>query len=489
MTGESFIDGDWVDGDGGAFEAIDPATTAVTWTGHAASRAQVADAIDAARDAFPGWRRTPLADRVALVERFAELVRENTDDLASTITGETGKPLWEARTEPGAMAAKAAISVEAQAARASTTERALTGGVRSVTRHRPHGVMAVFGPYNFPGHLPNGHIIPALLAGDTVVFKPSELAPGTAEATVRLWERAGLPDGVLNLVQGAVDTGKAVAGHPDIDGILFTGSAATGKLLHEQAAGRPDLLLALELGGNNPLIITEGVDIEAGVLATIQSAYLSAGQRCSCARRLMVPDGDWGDAFLDRLVEVVARIEPGDPRAEDQPFMGPVVGSRAADGLAAAWMDLVDLGGTPLVPLQRGRVGTGFVSPGLIDMTGVDGIPDEEHFGPLLKVFRYRDLDEALELANDTAFGLSAGILSPDRADFDRLLDESRAGVVNWNRPLTGASSAAPFGGSGASGNHRPSAFYAADYVAHPVASLEADGLTLPDSLPPGITL
>lgn len=489
MTGESFIDGEWVEGDGEAFEAIDPATTEVTWSGHAASRAQVADAIDAARDAFTGWRRTPLEDRVALVERFAGLVTDNREDLASIITGETGKPLWESRTEPGAMAAKAAISIEAQATRASTTERELAGGVRSVTRHRPHGVMAVFGPYNFPGHLPNGHIIPALLAGDTVVFKPSELAPGTAEATVRLWERAGIPEGVLNLAQGAIETGKALAGHADIDGILFTGSAATGKLLHEQAAGRPDLLLALELGGNNPLIVTEGVDVEAGVLATIQSAYLSAGQRCSCARRLMVPDGDWGDGFVARLAEVVATIEPGDPRAEDQPFMGPVVGARAADGLAAAWMDLVDLGGTPLVPLRRGDDGTGYVSPGLIDMTGVEGVPDEEHFGPMLKVYRYRNLDEAFELANDTSFGLSAGILSSDRADFDRLLDESRAGVVNWNRPLTGASSAAPFGGSGASGNHRPSAFYAADYAAHPVASLEADDLTLPEALPPGIAL
>ncbi len=489
MTGESFIDGVWVDGDGAEFVAVDPATAEQTWSGRAASRAQVADAVEAARDAFPTWRRTPLGDRVALVEGFAELVRDATEELASIITGETGKPLWESRTEPGAMAAKAAISIEAQASRASTTERDLPGGVRSVTRHRPHGAMAVFGPYNFPGHLPNGHIIPALLAGDTVVFKPSELAPGTAEATVRLWERAGLPDGVLNLVQGAVDTGKALAGHPEVDGILFTGSAATGRLLHEQAAGRPELLLALELGGNNPLIVTEGVDLAAAVLATVQSAYLSAGQRCSCARRLLVPRGEWGNAFLDRLADVVSTIEPGDPRAEDQPFLGPVVSARAADGLAAAWMDLVDLGGTPLVPLLRGDAATGYVSPGLIDLTGVEGVPDEEHFGPLLQVYRYADLDEAFTIANDTAFGLSAGILSNDRADFDRLLDESRAGVVNWNRPLTGASSAAPFGGSGASGNHRPSAFYAADYVAHPVASLETEDLTVPDTLPHGLSL
>ncbi|MEX1287442.1 MAG: aldehyde dehydrogenase family protein, partial [Acidimicrobiia bacterium] len=281
MTGRSFIDGVWVDGAGEVFEAVDPATTHVTWTGRAADDGQVDAAVTAAARAFPGWRRTPVDERRVVVERFADLVRGQAEALASVITGETGKPTWEARTEPASMAAKVGISIEALETRTGTTERDLGGGVRSVTRHRPHGVMAVFGPYNFPGHLPNGHIVPALLAGDTVVFKPSELAPGTAEATVRLWEEAGLPPGVLNLVQGAVDSGRALAGHRGITGILFTGSARTGRLLHEQAAGRPELLLALELGGNNPLIVTDGVDIDAAVVTTIQSAFLSAGQRCS----------------------------------------------------------------------------------------------------------------------------------------------------------------------------------------------------------------
>lgn len=489
MTGRSFIDGVWFDGAGEVFEAVDPATTHVTWTGRAADDGQVDAAVTAAARAFPGWRRTPVEERRVVVERFADLVRGQAEALASVITGETGKPTWEARTEPASMAAKVGISIEAMETRAGTTERDLGGGVRSVTRHRPHGVMAVFGPYNFPGHLPNGHIVPALLAGDTVVFKPSELAPGTAEATVRLWEEAGLPPGVLNLVQGAVDTGRALAGHRGIAGILFTGSARTGRLLHEQAAGRPELLLALELGGNNPLIVTDGVDVDAAVVTTIQSAFLSAGQRCSCARRLLVPRGAWGDDFVDRLVAATADLESGDPRGEPQPFLGPVVGARAADGLAEAWAGLVELGGRPLVELRRGDPATGFVSPGIIDLTGVEGVPDEEWFGPLLSVYRHRDLDDAIDLANDTAFGLSAGILTTDRSEYERVLDEVAAGVVNWNRPLTGASSAAPFGGIGASGNHRPSAFYAADYVAHPVASLETDELAMPESLPPGLRL
>jgi succinylglutamic semialdehyde dehydrogenase len=485
----NFIDGSWVEGDGDPFTATDPAGRGTTWEGRASSTGQVASAVRAAAESHPAWRRTPLAERVAIAEHFAGLVRDHTEDLASTITGETGKPLWEARTEPASMAAKVAISVEAQERRAGTEERDLPGGIRSVTRHRPHGVMAVFGPYNFPGHLPNGHIVPALLAGDTVVFKPSELAPGTAEATVRLWEEAGLPPGVLNLVQGAIDTGRALADDARIAGILFTGSVRTGRLLHSQAAGRPELLLALELGGNNPLVVRDGVDMEAAVVTVVQSAFLSAGQRCSCARRLLVPEGAWGDGLVDRLADVTARLEPGDPRGEPQPFLGPVVGARAADGLVHAWDRLVELGGRPIVPLLRGAPDTGFISPGIIDLTGVADVPDEEHFGPLLSVYRYDGLDEAIDLANDTAFGLSAGILTTDRSEYERILDEVRAGVINWNRPTTGASSAAPFGGVGGSGNHRPSAFYAADYAAYPVASLEADTLTMPEALPPGLTI
>jgi succinylglutamic semialdehyde dehydrogenase len=485
----NLIAGARVEGDAEAFAAVDPATARRTWEGRAASADQVSAAVAAAADAFVGWRRTPLADRVSVAQRFAELIRDHTEELASTITGETGKPLWEARTEPAAMAAKVAISIEAQATRAGIEERELAGGIRSVTRHRANGVMAVFGPYNFPGHLPNGHIVPALLAGDTVVFKPSELAPGTADATARLWEEAGLPPGVLNVVHGGGDTGRALAGHPDIDGILFTGSVATGRLLHAQAAGRPELLLALELGGNNPLIVREGVDTAAAVVTVVQSAFLSAGQRCSCTRRLLVPDGPWGDELVTQLALVTEGLEPGDPRGEPQPFLGPVVGSRAADALARAWDDLVELGGRPIVPLLRGAPDTGYVSPGVVDLTGVDGVPDEEHFGPLLSVYRYDGLDQAIELANDTEFGLSAGILTADRAEYERVLDEVEAGVINWNRPTTGASSGAPFGGVGGSGNHRPSAFYAADYVAHPIASLEADALTMPDTLPPGLEL
>jgi succinylglutamic semialdehyde dehydrogenase len=334
--------------------------------------------------------------------------------------------------------------------------------------------------------LPNGHIVPALLAGNTVVFKPSELTPGVAEMTVRFWEKAGLPDGVINLVQGGADTGICLARHPMIDGLFFTGSSNVGHLLHEQFGGQPEKILALEMGGNNPLIVQNVADVDGAVHHTIQSAFLSAGQRCTCARRLLVPKGKKGDEFLARLVEVASRIQMGEFDADPQPFMGSVISAQAADMLLQAQAEMLEKGANSLLEMKQLKPETGLLSPGIVDATDVE-LDDQEFFGPLLTVYRYKSFDDAVELANNTRFGLSAGILSDDRKLYNRLVEEVRAGIVNWNRPLTGASSAAPFGGVGASGNHRASAYYAADYCAWPMASLESGKSEMPDSLAPGL--
>ncbi len=459
-----------------------PADGSVVWSGTPATAEQVTAAVATARETFPGWAATPLAQRVALVRRYAEVVGEHSEELASLISAETGKTLWDSRGEVSAVIGKVAISIEAHEDRTGTRTIDL-GGMTSVTRHRPHGVMAVFGPYNFPAHLPNGHIVPALIAGNTIVFKPSEETPAVAEAMASFWEEAGLPAGVLNVVQGAADTGRALAA-ADIDGLLFTGSARTGALLHRQFGGHPEKLLALEMGGNNALVVMPVADITAAVAHTVLSAYLSAGQRCTCARRLVVPEGPWGEEFVERLAGAVSRITVGDPSGEV--FMGPLVSARAAEGLLAAQDRLVSLGARAIVPMSRLEMGPAFVSPGLLDVEGVTGLPDEEYFGPLLQVLRHRSLAHAVEIANDTRFGLSAGILTDDASDWQTFLSGVRAGVVNLNRPLTGASSRAPFGGVGVSGNHRPSAYYAADYCSYPVASIEATTLE-PPPVPTGL--
>lgn len=447
--------------------STDPCTGETVWEGPAGD---VPAAVAAARAAFPAWARTSLDDRVAHVRAFQRVVHDRADAFARLIARETGKPFWETKTEVASVAAKVDISIQAQAERAGTRS-GKAGGVRQTLRHKPHGVLGVLGPYNFPAHLPNGHIVPALLAGNTVVFKPSELTPATAEFMVACWAAAGLPHGVLNLVPGGGETGRALAG-ADLDGLLFTGSPHTGAALARQFAETPHRILALEMGGNNPLIVWDAADLDAAAALIVQSAYLSAGQRCTGARRLIL--GPDGDAVLDRVTALIDRIIVGAPFDAPQPFMGPVIDGRAADRLQAGFTDLISRGGDVLRPLFR-RDARPFLTPGLIDVTRVTGRADAEFFGPMLQVVRVPDFDAAIAEANATRFGLSAGLIGGNAALYDRFWHETRAGVVNWNRPTNGAASNAPFGGVGLSGNHRPSAYYAADYVAFPVASLEAD--------------
>ena len=486
----NFINGEWLAGSGAELVTIDPSNGRQTWTSKESNADDVARAAQAAADAFEEWALRPLDERIAIATRFRDLLKEHAEELAGIIAEEVGKPLWEARTEVATMANKIDISVQSYGARTGESNAKVADG-NAVLRHRPHGVFAVYGPYNFPGHLPNGHIVPALIAGNTVVFKPSEYAPRTAVKTVQLWEQAGLPKGVLNLVNGGRETGIALGANPDVDGILFTGSSQTGAALHKQFGGMPGKMLALEMGGNNPLVVWDVEDQkekrDAAVHHAVMSAFISAGQRCTCARRLVIQDNDAGQAFLKRLVEVAAQLQVGPSNAEPQPFMGPVVSSAVAARLVQAQADMATKGGKILLQMRQLDKDAGFVTAGIVDTTDAQGIPDEEWFGPLLQVIRVNDFDAALRVANATEFGLAAALLSPSEELWKRFAVRARAGIVNWNRPTTGAASSAPFGGVGKSGNHRPSAYYAADYCAYPVASIETAELELPAKLSPGL--
>ncbi|MAP94815.1 MAG: succinylglutamate-semialdehyde dehydrogenase [Ponticaulis sp.] len=463
-----YINGEWKQGSGAAFQSTDPASGDVVWEGAAATAADVTDAYSAARKAFPGWARTPLEERIAVLRAYVAELDKLADILPETISREVGKVLWETQAELGAMKGKVELSIGSYDKRTGH-EVSETAFGQSELIHRPHGVMAVMGPFNFPGHLPNGHIVPALLAGNTIVFKPSELAPATGELLVKTMEKAGLPPGVLNLVQGARDTGAALL-DGDLDGVLFTGSATTGTFIHKKFGGRPDIMLALEMGGNNPLIAWEYGDVDAAADIAAQSAFLTTGQRCTCARRLIVPEGAVGDRLVDAVVSRGDMIRIG-AWNEENIFMGPLVSAQAANGAEAFQAKLEELGGKVLKRLQNPSDESAFVSAGVIDMTGVSNVPDEELFGPFMQVWRAKDFDEAIEIANNTKFGLSAGLISEQQSLWDEAHIRLRAGILNFNRPTAGASSALPFGGPGMSGNHRPSAFYAADYCAWPQAS------------------
>jgi len=442
-------------------------------------------AVKSAREALHVWTALSADDRISYAKKFGQQLTQRKPGLAETISRETGKPRWESLSEVDAMIAKVGLSIEAMHER-RREEISVSGNVTSAVRYKPHGVLAVFGPFNMPGHLPNGHIVPAVLAGNCVVFKPSELTPEVGREMVECWHAAGVPEGVVNLVDASRETGIELSKHRDIDGVLFTGSVEVGKILNRQFADCPGQILALEMGGNNPLIVHEVRDVDAAAYLTILSAFITSGQRCSCARRLILPPGN--ENFLARLIEMSGKIRAGHYQDVPEPFMGPVISAQAAGKLLKAQEELVRRGARILLEMNL-LDGRALLSPGIIDITELRERPDVEIFGPLLSVIRVNDFNDAMREANNTRYGLVAGLLSDNAALWPVFYSGIRAGVVYYNRQTTGASSRLPFGGVGLSGNHRPSGFWAADYCSYPVAAMESEALSLPKQLMPGIEI
>jgi succinylglutamic semialdehyde dehydrogenase len=451
--------------------STEPATGVELWRGKVGD---VAAAVALAREAAIQWARESHTRRIELVRRFANQVRKQAEPFAELIARETGKPLWEARTEVEAVIGKVEISVKAYGERtgAKKLDSALQG--HAGLRHKPHGVMAVLGPYNFPAHLPNGHIVPALIAGNAVIFKPSEKTPAVGEFLVKCFHAAKIPAGVVQCLIGGPAEGKALVEHPGIDGVLFTGSARAGIAINRRLADDPGKIVALEMGGNNPIVVIDTPKIEDAAALVIQSAFTTAGQRCTAARRLIAVDSMF-DSLVLAVKALAERLIVGEPFADPQPFMGPVIDNGSAELLLESFVALIARGATPILPMRRLADDRPFLTPGLLDATGMADRPDIELFGPLLQAIRVKDLDEAIVEANATRYGLSASLIGGTPADYEKFWSEIRAGIINWNRPTNGASSAAPFGGVGLSGNHRPAAYYAADYCAYPVASAAVD--------------
>lgn len=451
--------------------SYEPATGDELWRG---LHSDVDAAVSRARGAWSAWAGLSLSDRIDLVRRFANEVKREADSFAELIAREAGKPLWEARTEVDAVVAKVDISVQAYAERTGKKKHDSAMNGSTALRHKPHGVMAVLGPYNFPAHLPNGHLVPALIAGNAVILKPSEKTPAVGAALIGFMNRAGIPEDVAQVVIGGPDEGKALVAHPGTDGVLFTGSAQVGIAINRKLAANPAKIVALEMGGNNPIVVTQTPKLADAAVLIVQSAFTSAGQRCTAARRLIVTDSVYDDLMAE-LLPLTKRLIVGDPLAGQQPFMGPVIDNNTADQLMESFLALMTAGGRPLAHMRRLYPDLPFLTPGIIDTTDVPERPDIELFGPLLQVIRVADLDSAIAEANNTRFGLSASLIGGTPDDYGRFWANIRAGIINWNRPTNGASSAAPFGGIGLSGNHRPAAYYAADYCAYPVASNEMD--------------
>lgn len=420
-----------------------------------------------------------LTKRIDLLNQFHEHLEKRKDEFAQTISDEIGKPLWDSKQEVQSTIAKIAISIEAYKNRCQETFREQRSA-RIATRFKPLGIAAVIGPFNFPLHLPNGHIIPALIAGNTVLFKPSEKAQKTAELYYQTWLEATNEPTYLQVVQGGAETAEQLLTLP-IDSVLFTGSLPVGLKILEKLASKPQILVALEMGGMNPLVVTEVSDLHAASFLTIQSAFITSGQRCTCARKLIVLEGPKGDAFLKELLHMISTLKVGLHTERPEPFMGEVISEASADHIFKAFNEQK---GKPILKMER--LGPRLLTPGIIEVNSFD-IKDEEVFGPLLYLIRVKDLNEAIREANRTKYGLVAALFSDKVDEYEHFFYNVRAGVINWNTATTGASSMAPFGGIKMSGNYRPSASYATDYCSYPVASSEMAQVQIPLQIPPGL--
>ncbi len=482
-----YIHGEWISGYGKEKTSVNPYNGQPIWKAPAASFSDVARAVRAAKTAFPRWSETPFDERVELIKAFKKILQEESGLLAEAISQETGKPLWESKTEVQAMIGKIDISIQAYGERCPETSKEQKGFTYR-TRHRPHGACAVLGPFNFPGHLPNGHIVPALIAGNTIVFKASEQTPLVAELTVKYWERACLPAGVINLLQGGPDIGKALSQHEEIDGLFFTGSYPTGQKLLDIFRNIRKKFSRLRWDGNNPLVVSHVEDLQAAACHDHPIGLSDFGAKVHLCQKADRHRRQTGCKNLSKpSLEMIKKIKVGYFKESPPPFMGPVISQPAAVKAVMKQGSLELNGGKPIIKLKHLEENTGRVTPGLIDVTDVENLPDEETFAPLLQLIRASHFDEAVKIAGDTKYGLAAGLLSDRKEDWDKFFHRIRAGIVNWNRPTTGASSSSPFGGVGTSGNHRPSAYYAADYCAYPVASIESEKALLPESKVPGL--
>ncbi|MHA7812794.1 MAG: aldehyde dehydrogenase family protein [Phycisphaerales bacterium] len=498
MQPANLIDGQWLPVPGHSIVSTMPADPErVVWSG-SSSVSAVHEAVAAARRALPAWSATPIEKRVAVLRKFQEIAKARAQELGSLISDETGKALWESQGEANLVEAKVDITLEegewSGRHRVTDFEFALNETKRARCHFRPHGVMAVVGPFNFPAHLPNGHIVPALLTGNTIVFKPSDKTPAVGQMLAEMFHEAleseGAPMGVINLVHGAVDESVALCSSRDVDGVLFTGSWGAGRAIMEANLDQPGKIIALEMGGNNPAIIMPDADLYQAVVEVTRCAFNTTGQRCTSTRRLIVHK-DVADTVIPALIKAASNLLIGDPRGDEPVFMGPIISEDALDSVLRFQERVANNGGRVLMESTRMPDRDGwFITPGIIQVERFtrdadDAGCDEEVFGPLLRISVTDSFDDALEQANATDYGLSASIFTADESIQQRFLSECRAGCRNVNCGTAGASSKLPFGGLGESGNHRPAGAFALDYTAYPVASMieTGDACTIPNGM------
>ncbi len=461
---------------GDGIRSCDPADPdRIVWSAHA-EPTHIDAAVAAARAAQPAWFAIGTDARAEALGRWKAAAEARRDRLAELIVLETGKIRSEAQAEAGLVATKVDITLGPHSSgRIAGYE--VAAGPSKVGRcvFKPHGVMAVLGPFNFPAHLPNGHLVPALLAGNTVVLKPSDKTPAVGQALAEIAAAAELPPGVVNVVQGAAGPAAALASHDGVDGVLFTGSWPVGRRILEANLDHPGRIVALELGGSNPTVVMPDADLRQAVVECARAAFATTGQRCTCTRRIVL-HADIADRFIPAFCKVASTLVVGPGDSSDPVFMGPMISAAAVDAVMSFQDELHARGGKVLVQASRVDRPGHFVTPGVVLVDRFEVEHDRECFGPLVQLSIASDLDDCIAQANATRYGLAAAIFTQDDAVWERFLAECRSGCINRNCGTAGASGQLPFGGLGHSGNHRPAGAFSVDYCAYPVASMVEAG-------------
>jgi len=468
-----FIDGRFLAPEGDLIASVNPARGGAQVLETACSVDRIRLAAEAAAAAAPAWARLSLAERVQHLARFRAAIAARTGELAEAITLETGKLRTEATAEIGSLVARFDL-VEKLIAR-DLVDRTVPGRPAEKLRHHPMGVVGVIGPFNFPLHLCHAHVVPALMTGNAVVIKPSEVTLYAAQRYAEAAHQAGLPPGVFNLVQGGGPAGAALAEHPAVRGVCFTGSYRVGRRLAERMLDRPEVLLALEMGGKNVAVVLDDADLYQAAHEIALGGYLTTGQRCTATERVLV-QRERAPALIDALRRLISALRFGDPD-DAHSFAGPMTTAAGKERVVAALAAARAAGAEPVMAAAGAGDDRFFLGPSLHVLPDgvhdVAGYTDEELFGPDLSLETVADDDEAIAVLRASRYGLATSIFTGDDDRFERFYRESHAGIVNRNRSTNLASPMLPFGGVGKSGNYRPAGSHAPRNVSYPVAVQE----------------
>ncbi len=489
-----FINGQFVKGpkSDGQFKDISPADLSDEIMTVSYSLDHVEQAIAAAKKAYLPWAKLSLEERKKYCLRLKELFVAHEAEMAEAIARDTGKALWDATSEAKALSAK--IDVTLNESLKLVQEEHIPNAlpqVEGVIRFKSRGVMAVIGPFNFPAHLPNGHIIPGLVTGNTIVYKPSEQTPYVGQLYAQIFEKAQFPAGVFNMIHGEAETGRRLVAHEAIDGILFTGSYEVGLKIKQETLNHYWKILALEMGGKNTTVVWDDADMDKAIYETIVGAYMSTGQRCSGTSRVILHD-KIADEFTDRFYKTAKKLTIG--HWAKNPFMGPLINGAAVEKYIR-FQEMANrencenlMRGKSLDLENKGH----YVTPSIHLVKSFDKnsvYQKTEIFGPNVAIYRSSDFENTMEMVNSTGYGLAMALFTKNKELYNEAILKARVGLLNWNRTTNGASSRLPFGGMGKSGNDRPSAHFAVQYTTVPLASLEDPTSLDKAKLLPGVTL